>query len=75
MSDFESYILKARILMIIEIAFIAFTFIIFQILKNIVVGIYYILFIVTIFLWFLLFILTIILFYKARELKKRIEGK
>jgi membrane protein implicated in regulation of membrane protease activity len=67
MSDFKNYILKARIMMVIEIALIAFTFIIFQILENIIVGVYYILFVVTIFLWVILFILTINLYYKAKK--------
>jgi membrane protein implicated in regulation of membrane protease activity len=71
MSDFKNYILKARIMMIIEIVLIAFTFIIFQILQNIIAGVYYILFLASIVLWVLLFILSINLYYKA---KKRIRG-
>ncbi len=67
MSDFKNYILKARIMMIIEIVLIAFTFIIFVVLENIVVGMYLILYIASIFIWVILFILTVILYYKAKK--------
>ena len=69
MSDFKKYILKARIMMIIEIGLIAFTFVIFIVLENIVVGMYLILYIVSIFLWVILFILTVHLYYKAKKIK------
>jgi len=70
MSDFKNYILKARIMMIVEIALFAFTFFIFQVFKNILVGIYYIFFIVSLFLWVFLFILTVNLYYKAKKIKR-----
>ncbi|MFX1446915.1 MAG: hypothetical protein ACFFCG_02125, partial [Promethearchaeota archaeon] len=70
MSDYKNYILKTRIMMIIEILLFAFTFFIFLVLENIVVGIYYIFFILSLFLWVILFILTVILYYKAKKIKR-----
>ncbi|MFX0075525.1 MAG: hypothetical protein ACFE96_08790 [Candidatus Hermodarchaeota archaeon] len=70
MSDFKKYILKARILMIIEIVLIIFTIIMFQILENIIVGVYFILYAVSLLLWFTLLILTIILYYRAMKIKR-----
>lgn len=67
MSEFKKYILKARIMMIIEIALIIFTFIIFLILENIVVGVYFIFYIFSMFLWLILLILTVNLYYKAKK--------
>jgi len=67
MSVFKNYMLKARIMMIVEIVLIVLSFIIFQVLENIVVGIYYVLYIAGMFLWILLFILTINLYYKAKK--------
>ncbi|NVM16134.1 MAG: hypothetical protein HWN80_00355 [Candidatus Lokiarchaeota archaeon] len=69
MSDFKKYILKARIMMIIEIVLIAFTFVIFIVLENIVGGMYLILYIASIFLWVIVFILTVNLYYKAKKIK------
>jgi hypothetical protein len=69
MPDFKKYILKARIMMIIEIVLIAFTFVIFFVLENIVVGIYFILYIGSLFLWVILFILTVYLYFKAKKIK------
>ena len=70
MADLKNYILKARIMMIIEIGLLAFTFITFSVLENIVVGIYFTLYIVSIFLWVILFILTVNLYYKAKKIQK-----
>lgn len=70
MSDFKNYILKARIMMIVEIALFAFTFFIFLVLENIVVGIYYIFFILSLFFWGVLFILTVNLYYKAKKMER-----
>ncbi len=67
MTDFKNYLMKARIMMVIEILLLIFTFIIFLVLENIVVGIYFTLYIVSLFLWVTLFILTVILYYKAKK--------
>jgi hypothetical protein len=67
MSDFKKYTLIARIMVLIEVGLFVFTVIIFQILQNIVVGIYYTLFVVSLFLWIALLILTIILYLRAKK--------
>ena len=67
MTDFKNYLMKARIMMVIEILLLIFTFIIFLVLENIVVGIYFTLYIVSLFLWVILFILTVNLYYKAKK--------
>ncbi|MFX0074477.1 MAG: hypothetical protein ACFE96_03485 [Candidatus Hermodarchaeota archaeon] len=67
MSDLKKYILIARIMMVIEIALFVFTIIIFQIMQNIVVGIYYTLYVVSLILWITLLIFTIILYLGARK--------
>ena len=67
MTDFKNYLMKARIMMVIEILLLIFTFIIFLVLENIVIGIYFTLYIVSLFLWVTLFILTVILYYKAKK--------
>ena len=67
MTDFKNYLMKARIMMVIEILLLIFTFIIFLVLENIVVGIYFTLYIVSLFLWVILFILTVNLYFKAKK--------
>ncbi|NHJ22082.1 MAG: hypothetical protein EAX91_14140 [Candidatus Lokiarchaeota archaeon] len=67
MSGFKKYILISRIMIIIELTLFVFTVIIFQILQNIVVGIYYTLFVVSLFLWITLLILTIMLYLRAKK--------
>ena len=69
MSDLKKYILKARIMMIAEMALIAFTFVTFLVLENIIVGIYLILYSASIFLCVIVFILTVNLYYKAKKIK------
>lgn len=69
MADFKKYILKARIMIIIEIMLIVITVAFFLVFENIVVGIYFILYIVSLFLWVILLILTVNLYYKAKKSK------
>jgi hypothetical protein len=67
MSDLKKYILKAKIMIIIELGLIILTFVLFGVLENIIVGVYFILYVSSIILWVLLFILTVILYIRAKK--------
>jgi len=70
MSKSKNFLLKkTRIMIIIEVALIIITMVLFLLLKNVVTGIYISIFVGCLFLWVLLFILTINLYNKVKKIK------
>jgi hypothetical protein len=62
----KKYLIKAKIMLFIEIILLFFTIVSFFWLKNVIVGYFYIIFIIGIFVWLFLIIITINLYNKAK---------
>ena len=62
----KKYLLKAKIMLFIEVILLFFMMICLFWLKNVMVGYFYVTFIIGIFIWLFLIIITIDLYNKAK---------
>jgi len=66
----NKYLLKTKIMICFEIILLVLTFYFLLLLRNVLVGIFYLMFIINLSLWLILIILTVNLYNKAK-----IKGK
>jgi len=62
----KNYLIKAKIMLFIEVILLFFMMLCLFWLKNVIVGYFYVFFIIGIFIWLFLIIITIDLYNKAK---------
>jgi hypothetical protein len=67
MNEISTYIQKTKIIIIFEVILVFFTIIFYLLLKNVLIGIYFGLFIISLFIWIILLLLTANLYNKAKR--------
>jgi hypothetical protein len=67
MADNQEYLKKTKIMIIIEILLITTTIILYLLLENIIVGLFYMIFVLTLSSWIILVLFTIYLYNKTKK--------
>jgi hypothetical protein len=70
MANNQDDLKKTKIMIIIEILLIIATIVVYLLLENIIVGIFYMIFVLTISSWIILVFLTIYLYNKTKKSKE-----